>query len=127
MKSKLAIVCGLLLASATALAANDDMGTSSRGGATGTTAPSGTTGNTGTGTGATGTGTTGATGSTSRSGSNTEMGTSTFMSLDKDRDGRISRQEARPSSDVSNKFEDADANGDGFLSQTEHQSLTGIN
>jgi hypothetical protein len=126
MKSKLAIVCGLLLASATALAA-DDMGTSSRGGATGTTAPSGSTSNTGTGTGATGTtGATGATG-TSRSGSNTEMGTSTFMSLDKDRDGRISRQEARPSSDVSTKFEDADANGDGFLSQTEHQSLTGIN
>jgi hypothetical protein len=126
MKSKLAIVCGLLLASATALAADDNMGSSSSRSGTGATGTGTTTGTTDNRAVTPSTGS--STNALPRSGSDTEgMGTSAFMSLDKDRDGRISRQEARPNNDVSNKFEDADANGDGFLSQTEHQSLTGIN
>jgi hypothetical protein len=119
MKNKLAIVFGLMLASGTALAA-DSMGSgadtmdNSKGNASGTTS-----GATGTGTGTT----SGTTGNTTGSTPGSTPGAA-FSGLDKDRDGRISRQEARSSSDISGRFDDADANGDGFLSQTEHQSLS---
>lgn len=45
-----------------------------------------------------------------------------FEQLDKDRDGRISQDEARASAEVAARFASADKNGDSHLSRAEFQA-----
>ncbi len=50
-------------------------------------------------------------------------GTAAFQELDANHDGQISRDEAKKSSDVNNKFNQADANKDGKLDAAEFSAL----
>jgi hypothetical protein len=50
-------------------------------------------------------------------------GTATFQDLDANHDGQISRDEAKKSSEVNNKFDQADANKDGKLDAAEFSAL----
>ena len=47
----------------------------------------------------------------------------TFQDLDANHDGQISRDEAKKSTDVNNKFNQADANKDGKLDAAEFAAL----
>lgn len=46
-----------------------------------------------------------------------------FMALDEDADGRISKEEAQVDSRVAERFREADANQDGYLSVEEFSAL----
>ncbi|MGA9031116.1 MAG: hypothetical protein WB402_01175 [Sulfuricaulis sp.] len=50
-------------------------------------------------------------------------GTAAFQELDANHDGQISRDEAKKSSDVNNKFNQADANKNGKLDAAEFSAL----
>lgn len=80
--------------------------------ATGTGGPTSSPGTTGSGT--TGTGTVGGTASDA----------SLFKELDKDKDGQVSKDEAKRSADVQARFKDLDKDGDGKISMTEWNSGT---
>jgi Ca2+-binding EF-hand superfamily protein len=48
-----------------------------------------------------------------------QSGGTTFESLDVDSDGRISKDEAKASAHVTDKFSSYDVNGDGFIERAE--------
>lgn len=46
-----------------------------------------------------------------------------FIQLDTDSDGRISKEEAKADSRVAKRFQEADANGDGYLTLDEFSDI----